>query len=75
MIRQALRFFLLVLAMVMLSHCGNPCEELAQMTCQELGADSATCKKAMEKAKNADSREKANCDTATKLVESMKKQR
>ena len=54
--------------------CASSCDELAEITCREAGADSKECKDAKERASQASASEKEGCDTALDLVKSLEKQ-
>jgi len=58
-----------------LMHCSNPCERLAEVTCEEQGPSSKRCEEAQAKADAASTRVQAHCSTALELVEAMKKSR
>ena len=54
--------------------CASSCDELAERTCQETGADSKECQAAQERAGQASAPEKEACDTALDLVKNLEKQ-
>lgn len=72
---RLLNGFIAALSLVVLSGCGNPCEELADLSCTTSGEDSAECKTIREKAGKASSEDKRACDSALELVKSLERPR
>lgn len=59
---------LLALASLAASGCGNPCEELADLTCQAGGEGSQECLTVRDKAAKASAEDKEACGQALTLV-------
>lgn len=57
-----------------MSGCSSSCDELAEITCTETGADSGECKKARQAASDASAAVKQQCDLALELVHALEKQ-
>lgn len=49
--------------------CGNPCESLAERTCEKVGEDAPLCKEARKRAETAGSTERATCERALRIYE------
>lgn len=49
--------------------CANPCDELAEITCEKVGADAPLCRDAQRRAESAGRAERATCEKALKLLE------
>jgi hypothetical protein len=59
---------LLALASLAAAGCGNPCDELADLTCQAGGEGSQECLSVRDKAAKASSEDKEACGQALTLV-------
>lgn len=66
---------LAALALVTITGCGNPCEDLAEITCKTAGEGTEECKNIREKAGKASSEDKRACESALELVKSLERPR
>lgn len=71
-----IRFFVIAvftLSGLVASGCGNPCEELAEITCQAGGEGSQECQNVRNKAAKASAEDKDACGQALELIGSLER--
>jgi len=68
-----LRVLLLFVALIALTACSGPCEELAEITCGTSGAESESCTWIQDRASQATNDDKRACKVALELVATLEK--
>ena len=73
MVDDLLRFLLLILSLLALTACTGPCEELAEISCENAGDSSEACSWITERAGQATNHDKRACKVALELVAELEK--
>ena len=65
----------LLLGLLFLSGCANPCEDFAERVCERSGSHSEKCLKVLEQAATATTAERNQCGKALKMSDTLSKNR
>ena len=70
---RQLTLTMIATSVLTISACGNPCVEIAEVTCATAGADSDECARIEKLAAHASADDRRACEVAVNLVESLEK--
>ena len=73
--RHLLTTVFVLLAFAALSGCGGPCDELADIGCENAGEESPSCLRLRERSEKVSRADRRACSVALSLVEALEKAR